>query len=128
MKSTWRRWPRAETCHPSHCSGDTRGWRQGLADIIKLDHHRKDPDDAIRVVDRIVNVLGTNYTVRTTGDGRRGWFTVRDEWDRMMLAKPARFPPELVGDLILAWIDGRPIGRRESPANWTKRPPGGHRV
>lgn len=99
-----------------------------MADIIQLDDHRKDPDDAIRVVDRTVNVLGVDYTVRTTGDGRRGWFTVRDQWDRMMFAKPAGFPPELVGDLIMAWIDGRTIGRRESPANWKVKPPGGHKV
>lgn len=98
-----------------------------MADVIDLGEvRRRKEDDGIQVVDRTIDVLGVRYTIRTTGDGKRGWFTVRDEYDRMLFAKPAGFPQELIQDLVLAWIDGRCIGRRDAAASWTKKPPGGH--
>jgi len=103
------------------------------AEIVDLDSHRRPEDVGYNLVraDRTINVLGSTYTIRTMrGTTGRGWFSVRDANDQMMFVRMLGFPENLIGDLIMAWVDGRSVGRRDvaNTATWTKRPPGGHRV
>jgi hypothetical protein len=72
-----------------------------MSEVIQLDERRKPKSDVIHR-DRVLHVLGREFTVRHTtwhGTGH-GWFTVRDDAGSVIFVKLANFPEALIPDLI----------------------------
>ncbi|EIG62900.1 hypothetical protein [Bradyrhizobium sp. WSM1253] len=99
-----------------------------MAEIIDLDS-RRDPGDVgcnLVKTEKVITVLGSDYVVRplrgTTG---RGWFSVRDSNDKMLFVRMIGFPEALIPDLIMTWLDGRSVGRRDAANAWKTPATGG---
>lgn len=98
-----------------------------MADIIDLDARRAQDDGCdLAMRERKIRVLGSDYTVRTMrGSTGRGWFSVRDQNDRMLFVRMLGFPEQLIGDLVLAWLDGRTVGRQDHVVGLRRQSTGG---
>jgi hypothetical protein len=86
------------------------------ADLIKLDDHRK-PKPGVVHNERTLTVLDREYTVRRTAwssNPAGGWFTVRHEAGVMLFVRAGDMPDAVIRDLIMAWMDGYGVGRREA--------------
>lgn len=82
--------------------------------IINLEDHRK-REPAVVHADRVMTVFGREYAVRRSSmNGRPGWFSVRDDAGQMMFVRAGDLPDSLIFDLIGAWADGYPVGRKEA--------------
>ena len=99
-----------------------------MSNVIDLDSHRDKRDDGctLRRTERTIKVLGSHYTVITLrGSTGRGWFSVRDDQGRIIFVRLLGFPEDLIGDLIVAWLDGRSVGRQDGINAWRKPSTGG---
>jgi hypothetical protein len=97
------------------------------AEIIDLESHRSPDDVGCNLIktEKVITVLGSSYTVRTLrGTSGRGWFSVRDANNKMLFVRLPGFPEELIPDLVMTWLDGRSVGRRDAASAW-KTPTGG---
>jgi hypothetical protein len=98
------------------------------AEIIDLDS-RRDPGDVgcnLVKTERTITVLGSDYVVRTSrGTTGRGWFSVRDSNGRMLFVRLLGFPDALIPDLVMAWLDGRKVGRSDAAYAWKTPSTGG---
>ncbi|OSJ32552.1 hypothetical protein BSZ19_18550 [Bradyrhizobium japonicum] len=83
--------------------------------VIKLDDHRK-PKPTVVHNDRRITVLRSEYVVRRTsweGNKNGGWFSVRDAHDSMLFVRAGDLPDKQIADLVMAWLDGRAVGRKQ---------------
>ncbi|MCS3893461.1 hypothetical protein M2171_002594 [Bradyrhizobium japonicum USDA 38] len=86
-----------------------------MSDVIRLSDHRSKPE-TVAHRDRALKVLDCEYIVRRTswvGNPAGGWFTVRDSRGEMMFMRAGDLPDSYISDLIMAWLDGRAVGRKQ---------------
>ncbi|WP_340672364.1 hypothetical protein [Bradyrhizobium ottawaense] len=87
--------------------------------VIRLADHRKPPEPCVVHVDRRINVLGSEYVIRRTswqGNKRGGWISVRDLHGTLLFIRLGDLPDSHIADLVMAWLDGRAVGRRQAMA------------
>lgn len=89
-----------------------------MSEVIQLaDRRKKTP--LVNHADRPLKVLGNEYIVRRSswqGNKHGGWISVRDAHDTMLFVRGGDLPDPQIADLVLAWLDGRAVGRRQALA------------
>jgi hypothetical protein len=86
--------------------------------VINIADHRK-TEPCVVHNDRRITVLRSEYTVRRSswqGNKSGGWISVRDAHDQVLFVRGGDLPDAQVCDLVMAWLDGRAVGRRQAMA------------
>lgn len=89
-----------------------------MSDVIKLADHRK-PKPSVIHNDRPLTVWDRKFTVRRTAWSENrsgGWFTFRDASDNMLFMRSGGLPDDYIANMIMAWIDGNKVGRKQALA------------
>lgn len=86
--------------------------------VINLEDRRK-REPMVLHNDRKITVLRSEYVVRRSswhGNKTGGWISVRDAQDTVIFVRAGDLPDAQIADLVLAWLDGRAVGRRQALA------------
>lgn len=89
-----------------------------MTEVIRLDDHRKG-EPMVLHNDRQITVLRSEYTFRRSswqGNKAGGWISVRDAHDTVLFVRAGDIPDAQITDLVLAWLDGRAVGRKQALA------------